>query len=132
MRAPSASAACGQLAGQRELARELLARERIRRELTARREDAERDRQIEPGGILGQLRRREVNGDAPRRKFESHVIQRSAHSIARFAHFRIRQADDVERRQPRTQVHLDGDFGRVDASERAARYGGDCHAFPFE
>jgi len=52
LRAESAMASAPRIARsspvQRELAREFLARERIRCELPARRQDAERNRQIEP------------------------------------------------------------------------------------
>ena len=56
------------------------------------------------------------------------VVERGAHAVARFPHFGVGQADDVECRQPGAEVHLDGDLGRIDARERAARDGSDRHA----
>ena len=89
-----------QLAGERELARELVAVERLQRELAARGEDAERDRQVEAAGVLRQVGRREIDRDAPRGKLEMRVVERRAHAVARFAHLGIGQADDVERGSP--------------------------------
>lgn len=83
-----------QRARERQLARELAAVERAGRKLAARGENAERDRQIEAAGLLRQIGRREVDGDAPHGKLEPAVLQRGAHALAAFAHFEIGQPDD--------------------------------------
>src|SRR5207247_1981451 len=100
------------------------------RKLAARSEDAQRDREIEAARILGQLGRGEIDRDAARRKFEASVVERGAHAVACFAHFRIRQSDDVKGGQSRPQVYFHGHFRRVDTRERAACHGGNRHSFP--
>jgi len=116
-----------ELAGQREFTGKFLAGECFRWQLSARRENAERDWQVEAARVLRQFRRREIHGDASRRKFEVPVVERCPHAIACFAHFGVGQADDVKRRQSRPQVNFDRHFGRVDAYKRAARHGRDSH-----
>ncbi len=58
-----------QLAGQRQLAGEFVAPEH-RAASWPRQQHAQRDRQVEAAALLGQVRRREVDGDAPRREIE--------------------------------------------------------------
>ena len=58
------AAARPQLAAQRELAEDREALERAGGDLAARREDAARDREVEAGPRLAQVRGREVDGDA--------------------------------------------------------------------
>jgi hypothetical protein len=116
-----------QLAGERELAGEFLPGERVGIELAACGQDAERNRQVETAGVLRQLSGREVDRDAPRRELEVRVVERGAHAVARLPHFRIRQSDDVESRQPRSEVDFHAHLGRVDSGERAARHRGDGH-----
>lgn len=76
------------------------------------------------------LSRREVDSDASRGEFEARVVERSAHAVARLAYFGVRQADDVKRWQPRPEMHLDGDLGRINSCEPAARDRGDRHQIP--
>ena len=90
-------------------------------QLPARGKDAQRDWKIKAPGILGQVRGREVDGDAPRWKLEPRVIERGAHAVLGFAHLGIGQADDIECRQPRPEVNLDRHFGRGNSCERATR-----------
>src|SRR5690606_23730040 len=127
-RAPDAA----QLPGQRKLAGELLALERLRRELAARGEDAERDGQVEARRVLRQLRRREVDRHAARRKLEAGMVERRPDAIARLAHLRVGQADDVKGGQAWSEVDLDGDLGRLHSGERPAEDGGDTHGVPFK
>ncbi len=87
------------LAGKRKLAGKFVARERFGCQLPARRKQAERDRQIKAAGILGQIRRCQVNGDATGREFEPGVIQRRPHAILGLAHLGVGQPDNVECRQ---------------------------------
>ena len=114
-----------QLAGQRELAGELVALERRRGDLPGGREDAQGDRQIEAPRFLGQIGRREIDRDTPRRKFELRILQRGAHAIARFAHLGVGQADEVERRKSIREVDLDFDGRRRNACQCATTDHGD-------
>jgi hypothetical protein len=81
---------------------------------------AERDRQIEAAAFLGKLRGREIDGDAPRRKFEAGIDERRANPVAAFLHFGIGKTDDGKRGKPVREVHLDRDFGGVEPRERTA------------
>jgi hypothetical protein len=81
----------------------------------------ERDRQVVVAAFLRQVGGREVDGDAARRQCQSRGHQRRAHPLARLRHGLVRQADDVERRQPRRHLHLDVDGAGFDALERHCR-----------
>jgi hypothetical protein len=109
-----------QLAGQRQLAREFMAREGRSGNLSAGGEDAERDGQVEASGFLRQVGRRQVHRHLPRGKLELRVLQRSTHAVARFAHLRLGQADQVHARQPVGQMHLDRHHRRIHPRKRAA------------
>jgi hypothetical protein len=61
-------------AAQCELAREFVSRERRKRDLPGRRENAERNGQVEAARFLGQVRRREIDRDLARRKLELRVL----------------------------------------------------------
>src|SRR5690242_8523737 len=54
-----------QFARQRELACKLERRERLGSKLSARNQNADRDRQVEATGLLRQLRGRQIDRDAP-------------------------------------------------------------------
>src|SRR2546422_9698451 len=60
-----------QLAGQRELPGEFVFREPVDLELVRGGEDTERNGQIEPAALLGELCRSKIDRDAPRRKFKA-------------------------------------------------------------
>jgi hypothetical protein len=96
-----------------ELAEHGKAVERIRRDRADRRHQAERDRQIIMAAFLGQIGRREVDDDAPRRQREPRGDQRRAHPLARFRHRLVGQADDGEGRQARHDLHLHVDRAGV-------------------
>jgi hypothetical protein len=116
-----------QCAGQRQLARKFVARERRGRQLLGGGENAERDRQIEAARFLRQIRRCEIHRDLAGRKIELRVLQRGAHALARFLHLGFWKTDKVERRQPAGEMHLDGDQRRVDAGEAARENDGERH-----
>jgi hypothetical protein len=97
------------------------ARDRIRRDGADRRHQAERDRQVVVAAFLRQVGGREIDGDAARRQRQSRGHQRRAHPLARLRHGLVRQADDVKRRQPRRNLHLDVDGAGLDALERDGR-----------
>jgi hypothetical protein len=111
----------GDRAVESELAQHGEARERIRRNGADRRHQAERDGEIVMAPFLRQIRGREVDGDAARRQGEARGDQRRAHALARLRHRLVREAHDVERRQPRRHLHLHIDGARLDALERHRR-----------
>ena len=83
-----------------------------------RREDAERDRQIERGAGLAHVGRRQVDGDPVRRKLEAGVANRDLHTLAALADARVRQADHRERRQAERDVDLDVNRAGLHAEDR--------------
>ena len=85
----------------------------------ARREDADRYRQIISARLLRQIGRREIGGDLARRKVEPGVLQRRAHAIARFPHLGVGQADEVERGQSAGKMNLDRHERSVETRESA-------------
>jgi hypothetical protein len=113
--------------GQRQLAHQFVAVEHVRRRAGRRREDADRNRQVEAPGPLGQIGRREVHGDPARREVEAAVQQRGADPLAALADLGVGQPHDVERRQPVGQVDLDRDRRRIDADQAAAVDDGERH-----
>ena len=80
--------------------------------------EAERDRQIVVAAFLGQVGRREIDGDAARRQRQARGGQRRAHPLARFGNRFVGQADDFESRQPGRDLHLDIDRTDLDTLER--------------
>jgi len=114
-------------AGERQLADEFEFVERIRRDLLARRKDADGDRQVEAARGLRQVGRREVDGETPVREVEAGVQQRCAHAIAALAHFGFGKTDDVEGRQSDADVDFDADRGRIEADEGATVDDGERH-----
>ena len=117
-----------QLARQRQLAGELPARQARGVDLAAGRQDAQRDRQVEAARILGQIGRREVDGDAlVVRELQPGVLQRRAHALARLLHLHIRQTDQRETGQTIGKVHLDGDRGRAQPQQGAALHQSKTH-----
>ena len=78
---------------QAQLAQPLL------RDATARGEHSKGDRKIEAGSRLPQVGRRKVDGDALQRPLLRARRDGRADALARFLDRRVRQPDDVERRQ---------------------------------
>src|SRR5439155_7126983 len=95
-------------AAERELAAYRRALERFSRDLAARRQHADGEREVEARARLAQMRGREVGGDALRGELEPGVEQRRPYALARFPYGWIGQAHDGERRQAAAQVDLDG------------------------
>jgi hypothetical protein len=89
--------------------------ERIRRDRTDRGHQAERDRQIVMAAFLGQIGRREVDRDPPRRQRQPRGDQRRAHPLAGFGDGLVRQSDNGKRRQPKCDLHLHVDAAGLDA-----------------
>ena len=65
------AAGAAQRAVERELSDELVFAEPIVAELPGRREDPDRDREIVPASVLGEVGRREVDGDTAPRELEA-------------------------------------------------------------
>ncbi len=63
---------------------------------TGRRENADRDGQVEPRVVLAQVRGREIDRDPPIRKSLSHARDRRAHARGTLAHSGLRQPDDID------------------------------------
>ena len=90
-------------------------------------ENAQRDRQIEAPALLGQIGGRQIDRDTPLRKFELAGLDGGAHTVARLAHFGIRQANQVEAGQPVGEVHLDHHRWRGHAIEGTGVNNGKTH-----
>ena len=101
----------GQLPHHEE-ARQPLGLDRARR-----RQEPERDRQVEADALLPHVRRREVDGHPLEREREAGVPDRRADALPALAHRGIRQAHRRERGQPLAHVDLDADQRRVDTRE---------------
>ncbi len=76
-------------------------------------EQGQRDRQVVMRAFLGQVCRRKVDGDALGRKRQAHCRERGDHPFAAFVHRLVRQADDIEARQPRRELALHLDAARL-------------------
>ena len=72
-------------------------------------EQAERDRQVEMRAFLGQVGRRQIDGDPLGRKRQPDRGQRRADPLAALGDRLVGQADDDEGRQPGGELHLDFD-----------------------
>jgi hypothetical protein len=71
--------------------------ELVARHLPRRGQHRERDRQVEAGALLPQLRRREVDGDAAARKLELGGRDSATDALARLVQRLVGQADDRKR-----------------------------------
>jgi len=111
-----------QLAGQRQLAGKFMNVQLFRPDgqLTRGNQDPQRNRQIEAARLLGQIGRRQIDGDAPRRKIKPAVLQRRPHPLAGFLDFRFRQADQRQRRQAAGQVYLNRYLGCLQPGQGTA------------
>ena len=107
-----------ELAFERELARERVAHDRRRGHLARRREYPDRDRQVEPGSVLAEARRSEVDDHAAERPLESGALDGRTHAVARVVHRRAGETGEDERRESATDVRLDGHEVPADAQHR--------------
>ena len=103
---------------ERELAEQRVRVQARVGELSARREDRARDREVEGGPCLRQVGRCEIRRDAAARELEARVADSGVHALARLAHGRVREADDREGRQAGSDVDLDRHTPRVKTVER--------------
>jgi len=110
-----------QLPAQRQLAGELVTGELARVDLAAGGQDAQRNRQIETAGVLGQVGGRQVDGDAlVGREFEAGVLDGRTHPFARFLDFGFGQAHQREAGQPVGQMNLNTHGVGLHAQQGAA------------
>jgi hypothetical protein len=103
---------------QRHLAERGVTGEVFRRHRFHRRQQAQRDRQVEMAAFLDDIGRGEIDGDPPRRQPQAQRGERRPHPFARFADRLVRQADNGERRQPGGNRHLGLDLDDFDSVER--------------
>jgi hypothetical protein len=80
-------------------------------------EQRQRDRQIEMGAFLGQVRGGEVDRDPFGRQRDGHRLERGADPFAGLGHGLVRQADDGEARQAGRDGALNLDPARVQPFE---------------
>jgi hypothetical protein len=109
-----------QLAGERELARKLVAFQALARDLARGGENTERDRKIEASALLRELGWREIDRDAPGGKSEVAVHQGRAHPFPALTNLRVRETHDREARQAVAEMNLDGHVRGVEPGERTA------------
>ena len=107
-----------QPAVERELADRSGALERAARELLRRREQRERDRQVETGALLAQLGGREVDRDPAGREAQLGGGDPRADPLARLLAGAVGEADDREAGDAVANVGLDVDPARLEADER--------------
>lgn len=106
-------------ARQGQLPRKLVITKFVARHLPGSRQHAQGNGQVEAAGLLGQVRRRQVDRDAPGREIEVGVLDGGAHPVARLLHLGFGQADDGEGGEPTGQVDFDADFRGVHPVEGA-------------
>ena len=86
--------------------------------LPRRSEHGEGNRQIESRSFFTELRRSEIDGQAPVRPVQLRGSDATAHALLGLLAGAIRQADDRERRQSVLQVCFDLDAPRVETDQR--------------
>ena len=116
-----------QFTRQRQLASKFVLVECARRNLAGRRQDAERDRQVEASRLLRQVGWCEIDGDAPGREVEAAGQQCRTHALARFPHLGVGQTHQGEGRQAVRQMDLDRHLRRIHAGQAAGTNDGDRH-----
>ena len=119
-----------QLAGQCQLADELVLSQFVRGDLAGRRQNAERDRQIKATAVFRQISRGEVDGDALGGEVELGRQQGRADPILALFDRRFRQADDAETGQAGRQMGLNDHLRGLHAKTGTGEYQRQAHAFP--
>lgn len=118
-----------QRAVQRQLSQRDGAGDRLGRDDVQRRQQAQRDRQVEMRALLGHVGWRQVHRDALRRQRDGQGGQRRAHPVARLGHGLVGQSDDGKGRQTRADGALHLDRAGLDPLE-CDRVGVRDHNFP--
>ncbi|MNE41229.1 hypothetical protein D3C80_1352890 [compost metagenome] len=96
-------------------------------QLAAGGEHAEGDGQVEAAAVLGEVGRRQIEGDAAGRKVEAAVLDRAAYAVLAFLHGGFRQAHQGQGRQAVGEMRLDGHGRGLNADLRAAVDDGQGH-----
>src|SRR5439155_856630 len=91
------------------------------RDLPRSEQERDRDRKVEAGALLSDVRGRQVDGDLSGRKLEAAVSKRREDALAAFPHGRVGQSHDREGRKSGAQVCLDFDEEAVDPLRGATR-----------
>ena len=104
----------GQATFEAELAHDETTFEWRARQLFARREDAERDGQVERRTALGNVGGREVDGHPLEWKLVPRIDQRRVHPLATLLDSRLGKPDRCERGQAGREIHLDVHRQRAD------------------
>src|SRR5215207_8488009 len=107
------SADRSQVSTQRELAGKRIALELLDGHLSARGEEADRDRQVEARPRLAHVRGGEVDRQPLLRELQPGVEERRADALTRLAERAVRQPDEHERRESLAEVDLHGDLLRA-------------------
>ena len=103
---------------ERELSHDGIVGQPLRRDLPAPGEDAEGDRQIERGRLLGQLRRGEIHDDPVVGAVESGVDHRAGHAVRALADGRVGHADEHGGGEGAARhVHFDVDRNGLDPEQ---------------
>ncbi|MCY1403771.1 hypothetical protein D9M71_189630 [compost metagenome] len=118
---------CPHRTGQGQLPQTLHVIQCQRRHLHTGRENPQGNRQIEAPAILGQIRRRQIQRDSPRRKLQPRIDDRAAHPILAFLHRRLGQTDHGQGWQAVGQMNFYGDGRRLHADLGAAVDDGEGH-----
>ena len=105
-----------------EFAHAGVGRQLLRRELSAGDQETEADRQVERGGVFGEVRRREVDDDAVRRPRVAAVDEGTLDAVRAFFDGGFGQAnEDRFRHGGRGDVDFHVDRTRVDAVQRVGQ-----------
>ncbi len=107
-----------QRAVERHLAERHIAAELVGRQRLHRRQQSQRDRQVEMAALLEHIGGGEVDGDPPRRQPEAQRGERRADPLARLGDRLVRQSDDGKGRQPGGDRHLGLDLDDLDPVKR--------------
>src|SRR5205823_6829647 len=86
--------------------------------VVSRAKHRERDRQVEPGAFLLQLRRGEVDRDPDARPAQLGRRDAAPHALPSLLAGPVSEPDDREAGQPLVDVRLDFDASRLEADER--------------
>jgi len=105
-----------------ELPSDGVAVEKATVDLPRRRQDPDRDREIESRALLPDVGRRKVHRDALDRKREPRVPDRRRDPVASLPHRAVAEADRRERREPATHVRLDADDVPVDPGHPSRKH----------
>ena len=109
-----------QFAAERQLANKFMPGQQAGADMPGGSQNTQRNRQVKPTGLLGEICRCQVDGDAPGGKLQPGQQDGGAHPLATFPHLGVRQPNQGQRRQAVGQVNFYGHFRGVGAGQRPA------------